>query len=196
MKNRILLVKIAKIAIIAALAGVINLFTIPLPFFPPFYEMDLSDVIVLIGGFHLGPWSVLIIELIKQLINISVNGTMTAFVGEFANFLMGVAFVFPAAFFYEKKKSFPRALAGMALGLGCLTLISALLNYFLLIPAYAKVFGLDAVMNMAKGAIPAISDLKTLVLLATVPFNLFKGVVCSLITVLLYKRVSPLLKKW
>ncbi len=193
MKNRTL---IAKIAVIAALAGVINLFTVPLPFFPPFYELDLSDVVVLIGGFHLGPWAVFAMEGIKQLINISVNGTMTAFVGEIANFLMGVVFVFPAAFIYRKKKNFRRALVGLSVGLLCLVLTSAILNYCFLIPAYAKVFGFDVVMNMAKGVIPAIKDLKTLVLFATVPFNLFKGVICSLVTVLLYKKISPLLKKW
>lgn len=196
MKNRTLIVKIAKIAVIAALAGVINLFTFPLPFFPPFYELDLSDVVILIGGFHLGPWAVLAMEGMKQLINISVNGTITAFVGEIANFLMGVAFVFPAAYLYRKKKNFRRALMGMGAGLLCLVVTSSVLNYFFLIPAYAKVFGMDAVMNMAKGAIPAIKDLKTLVLFATLPFNLSKGFICSLITVLLYKRISPLLKKW
>ena len=135
-------------------------------------------------------------QLVKQLINLSVNGTITAFVGEIANFLMGVAFVFPAAFLYQKKKTFSGALIGIGIGLFFLTLVSALLNYFALIPIYAKAFGMDAVMNMAKGAIPAISDLKTLILFATVPFNFFKGLVCSLLTLLLYKRVSPLLKKW
>jgi riboflavin transporter FmnP len=196
MKNRVLISKIAKIAVISALAGAINLFTVPLPFFPPFYEMDFSDVVVLIGGFHLGPWAVLVIETIKQLINLSVNGTITAFVGEIANLLMGVAFVFPAAFFYQKRKTFSGALMGLGIGLVSLAVVSAALNYFALIPIYAKAFGMDAVMNMAKGAIPAISDLKTLILFATVPFNLFKGAICAVLTVLLYKRVSPFLKKW
>ena len=188
--------KIAKIAVISALAGVVNLFSFPLPFFPPFYELDLSDIIVLIGGFHMGPLPAVIMEGIKQIINLSVNGTVTAFVGEFANFLMGVAFVFPAAFLYQKKKTFQRALWGMGLGLVEMTVFSALLNYFLLIPLYAKAFGFEAVMNMAKGAIPAISDLKTLILLGTVPFNVLKGLVCAVATTLVYKRISPLLKKW
>ncbi len=196
MNRRDIITKIAKIAVISALAGVVNLFTVPLPFFLPFYEMDFSDVIVLIGGFHLGPWAVLIIEAIKQLINLCINGTVTAFVGEIANFLMGVAFVFPAAFLYQKKKTFVGALCGIGIGLASLTVVSALLNYFALIPIYAKVFGMEAVLNMAKGVIPAVNDLKSLILLGTIPFNLFKGLVCSLLTVLLYKRVSPLLKKW
>lgn len=196
MNRRVIITKIAKIAVISALAGVVNLFTVPLPFFPPFYEMDFSDVIVLIGGFHLGPWAVFIIEAIKQLINLCVNGTITAFVGEIANFLMGVAFVFPAAFLYQKKKTFVGALCGIGLGLASLTVVSALLNYFALIPIYAKVFGMETVLKMTKDVIPAVNDLKSLILLGTIPFNLCKGLVCSLLTVLLYKRVSPLLKKW
>lgn len=196
MKKQAWIPKITKIALISALAGVINLFTVPLPIFPGFYEMDLSDVVVLIGGFHLGPWAVILIEAIKQLINISVNGSITAFVGELANFLMGVAFVFPAAFMYQRQKTFKRALLGISFGLVSLAVVSALLNYFLLIPAYAAVFGMDKVLLMASSVIPAIKDLKTLVLFATVPFNLTKGIVCSLVSVLLYKRVSPILKKW
>ena len=196
MKHQLLIKKIAKIALISALAGVVNLFTMPLPIFPGFYEMDLSDVVVLIGGFHLGPWSVIVIELIKQLINVSVNGTITAFVGEIANFLMGVAFVFPAAFLYQKKKTFRRALVGLAVGLLSLAVFSSLLNYFVLIPTYASVFGMETVLNMAKSVIPAIGDLKTLILFATVPFNLTKGIVCSVLTIVLYKRISPFLKKW
>ncbi|MBR2616100.1 MAG: ECF transporter S component [Clostridia bacterium] len=195
MKNKLLLIHMTKIAILSALAGVLNLFTFPLPFFPPFYELDLSDTVVLVGAFSMGPWAGVIIEAIKQGINLCVNGTVTAFVGELANFLMGVAFVFPAALLYQKKKSFSRALIGIGVGLASLVTVSALLNYFVLIPAYAKAFGMETVMKMATSAVPAISDLRTLVLFATVPFNFMKGLVCSVITVLLYKRVSPLLKK-
>jgi riboflavin transporter FmnP len=190
-----MLKNITKIAILAAFAGVLNLFTVPLPFFPQFYEMDLSDVVVLVGGFAMGPWSAILIEAIKQIINIAFNGSLTAFVGETANFLMGIAFVLPAAFFYRKKKTFRRALIGLSIGLASLVLVSACLNYFVLIPAYAKAFGMDAVMAMAQKVIPSIVDLKTLVLFATVPFNFLKGLVCSGLTVLLYKRISPLLRK-
>ena len=196
MKNREWITRISKIAVISALAGIVNLFAVPLPFFPSFYEMDFSDVIVLIGGFHLGPVAAVAIEAIKQVINVSVNGTVTAFVGEFANFLMGVALVFPASFLYKRKKSFRRALLGMGIGLVSTVLASAVLNYFVLIPLYANAFGFDKVLSMAASVIPAISDLKTLILFATIPFNLLKGFVCVLLTIFLYKRVSPLLTKW
>ena len=116
-QNQELLHKATKIAILSALAGVINLFTFPVPFFPPFYEVDVSDAVVLIGGFALGPWAAVLMEAIKQLINLSVNGTITAFVGELANFLMGVALVFPAAWIYRRNKSLKTALIGMGVGL-------------------------------------------------------------------------------
>lgn len=195
MKRARFLPVLAKIAILAALAGVVNLFTVPIPIFPAFYEMDLSDVVVLVGGFAVGPWAAVLIELLKQLINVSVNGTITAFVGEIANFLMGCAFVVPAAIVYQKNKSRKGAFLGIGIGLVTLVLVSALLNYFFLIPAYSKVFGFDTVLGMSQKVIPAISDLKTLVLFATVPFNLFKGLVCSAVTVLIYKRISPLLRR-
>jgi riboflavin transporter FmnP len=195
MKQNQLLRKMTKVAILAALAGVLNLFTFPVPFFPQFYELDLSDAVVLIGGFALGPWAAVAIELFKQLINLSVNGTITAFVGEIANFLMGVAFVFPASFLYQKRKTVKRAYLGIGIGLISLVACSALLNYFVLIPAYSKAFGFDTVMVLAQKAISGIHDLKTLVLFATVPFNLMKGVLCSVVTVLLYKKLSPLLHK-
>ncbi len=195
MKQKNVLRNVAKIAILASLAAVLNLFTFPLPIFPPFYELDLSDAVVLIGGFAMGPWAVVIMEAIKQLINITVNGSITAFVGELANFLMGLAFVLPASLFYQKKKTQKRAFCGIGLGLVSLVIVSALLNYFFLIPTYSKVFGFDAVLKMSQKVIPAIQDLKTLVLFATVPFNLMKGLICSFVTVLLYKRISPLLHK-
>ena len=194
-QRKIPLRTLVKIAILASLAGVLNLFTFPLTFFPPFYEMDLSDVVVLIGGFALGPAAAVVIELIKQLINISVNGTITAFVGETANFLMGVAFVLPAAIIYKNRKTQRGAFLSIGASMLSLLICSALLNYFVLIPAYASAFGMEEVMAMAQQAIPAISDTKTLILFATVPFNFSKGLVCSVVTLLLYKRISPLLHK-
>lgn len=194
-KRNLILGNVAKIAILSALAGLLNLITFPVPFFPPFYEVDLSDAVVLIGGFAIGPWAVVVIEGIKQIINITVNGSVTAFVGELANFLMGVAFTLPAALVYKHKKTVKRALLGTGIGLLSLVLFSSLLNYFVLIPAYTKAFGLEAVMAMAQKAMPAIRDIKTLVLFATVPFNFLKGLVCSVITFLIYKRISPLLHK-
>ena len=93
-----------EIAMLSAIAVVLMLFEFPLPFIaPPFYELDFSEVPVLIGAFALGPWAGVIIEAIKILLNLVINGTITAFVGEIGNFIIGVAFVLPAALIYNKK---------------------------------------------------------------------------------------------
>ena len=95
----------AKVGVLSAMATVLMLFEFPLPIAPSFYELDFSEVAVLIGSFALGPLAGVLIEFIKILINLLINGTDTLFVGELANFLMGCAFVLPAALVYCRKKT-------------------------------------------------------------------------------------------
>ena len=188
---------ITKVGVLAAMAAVLMLLEVPLPIAPSFYELDFSEVAVLIGSFSLGPLAGILIEGIKILINLLLNGTDTFFVGELANFLMGCAFVLPAALVYRRKKTLCRAFVGMGIGTLSLVLVSALCNYFLMIPAYVYFAGypMDAIIGMGTAINPAIQDLLTLILVAVVPFNLIKGVLCSVVTALLYKRVSPILHK-
>jgi riboflavin transporter FmnP len=129
-------------------------------------------------------------------LNLLINGTDTAFVGEFANFLMGCAFVLPAAIWYRLKKSRTAALLGMALGTIALTVVGTLVNYFVLIPMYSVLYNLpiDVIVGMGTAINPAITNLPMLVVLCVAPFNLIKGVIISALTFVLYKRVSPLLK--
>ena len=186
-----------KIGVLSAMATVLMLLEFPLPIAPSFYELDFSEVAVLVGSFSLGPLAGILIEFIKILINLLINGTDTFFVGELANFLMGCAFVLPASLVYCRKKSLRRAIVGMAIGTVSLVLVGALCNYFLMIPAYVHLAGypMDAIIGMGTAINPAIKDLLTLIIIAVVPFNLIKGVLCSLLTGLLYKRVSPILHK-
>ena len=196
MKNRSLMY-ITKVGILSALATVLMLFEFPLPFIaPPFYKLDFSELPVLIGSFALGPVAGILIELFKNLLNLLFEGTATAFVGEFANFLMGCAFVLPAAIFYRAKKTRPAALYGMICGTLTLTVVGTLINYFLLIPMYSVLYNLpiDAIVGMGQAINPAITNLPLLVVLAVAPFNLLKGAVISALTFVIYKRVSPLLK--
>ena len=109
-KKRMNIHTIAKISILSALATILMLFEFPLPIAPPFYEMDFSEVVVLIGGFAMGPWAAVCIEGLKVLLNLILNGTITAGVGELGNFLVGCSFILPAVFIYQKKKSKKNAL--------------------------------------------------------------------------------------
>lgn len=188
---------IAKIAVLSAIAFIIMRLELPLPFIAPtFYEMDFSEVIVLIGSFALGPMAGVIIELLKNILNILFTGSTTAYVGELANFVTGCAFVLPAAFLYRHKKDRRHAVLGMVAGTLTLAVAGGLINYFIMVPLYAKLYmPLDTIIGMATEIFPSIDSLWKMILLCVVPFNLIKGVLCSVLTFLLYKRIAVLLKK-
>jgi riboflavin transporter FmnP len=188
---------IAKIAITAAVATVLMLFDVPLWFAPSFYKIDLSEVAVLVGAFALGPLPGACIELVKVLLNLVINGTITGGIGELANFVVGCAFILPASAVYWRRRNIRSAVLGMVIGTVSLGIIGSAMNYFLLLPVYASVFGMPIEKLVAMGTAinPHITDLSSFVLFAVLPFNLLKGVVSSILTVLLYKRVSPILKK-
>lgn len=188
---------IIKVGILAGAAAVLMLFEFPLPFAPTFYKLDLSEMLILIGGFALGPMAAVLIELLKNLLNLLLNGTTTAFVGEFANFITGCVFVVPAALIYRHKKSLKNAILGMIVGALSLTVVGSLLNYFVLVPTYVEMYKLplDSIVGMASAVNPAVTDLKSMIVFAVAPFNLLKGIICSILAVLLYKRVSGILHK-
>ena len=104
-KSRVKIRTIAQIGMLSAIAVVLMLFEIPLPFAPAFYEIDFSEVPVLVGCFAMGPLAGAVIELIKIILNLAINGTMTAGVGEVANFLIGCSLVVPAGLIYRKMKT-------------------------------------------------------------------------------------------
>ncbi len=189
--------KIAKVAILGAIAFVVMLAEFPLPFFPPFYKLDFSEAVVLIGGFALGPVSAAAIEALKIILNVIFTGTMTAYVGEFANFLIGMAFVLPAVIIYHRNKTRSNAIRGLIVGSITLIIAGALLNALVLLPAYSYFYHMpmEVLIGMGSELIPMIHDRFTFVLFATAPFNLIKAVLTSILTVLLYKRISPILHR-
>ena len=182
-------------AILSAIAGVLMLFEIPLYFAPSFYKLDLSELPVLICTFYLGPVAGVISELVKVMLKLILKGTSTAFVGDFANFAVGCSFVLPASVFYHSRPSRQRAALGLAVGTLVMTVFGSAFNAIYLLPKFSALFGmpLDVIVGMGTKVNSAIKSVSTLVLFAVVPFNLLKGVVVSLLTMLLYKRVSPLL---
>ena len=194
-KSNVTIKYITKIAILSALAGVLMLFQIPLWFAPSFYEIDLSDAVILMGGFALGPGAAVIMELIKNLINLLLNGTITAGVGEIANFIMGCSLVVPASLFYKHHKSLKGAVISLLIGICSLALVSCAVNYFIVIPAYVFFMGLsvDKIVGMASAVNPLVKSFPSMILFATLPFNMLKGIVCAVANILLYKRVSKIL---
>ena len=183
---------ITQIAMMGAAAVILMLFEIPLPFAPSFYEIDFSEVPVLIGCFTMGPMAGVLIELVKVLLNLLINGTVTAGIGEAANFLIGCAFCVPAGLIYQRLHSRKGAVIGMTAGTVVMTVVGSLINAFVLLPAYTM--SLETIIGMGTAVNPAITNITTLVLFAVVPFNLLKGVLVSIIVLLIYKKISPILK--
>ncbi len=184
-------------AMFACMAGVLMLIEIPLFFAPGFYKLDLSELPVLICTFYLGPVAGVAAEALKVLVKLVLKGTTTAFVGDFANFVVGCSFVLPASVIYHAKPGKKSALIGMAIGTIVLTCFGSFMNVVYMIPKFSQLFGLpiDAIVAMGSAVNPAINSVNTLVLFAVVPFNLLKGTLVSFITFLLYKRISPILHK-
>lgn len=187
--------KLVKISLLSAMAFLLMLIELPIPIFPAFLKIDLSDLPALVGAFALGPVAGVIIEGIKVLLNLVFHGTMTAGVGELANFLIGASLVFTAGMMYKVNKTKGNAIRGLIAGTVMMTVIGAVINYSFLLPVYAKAFHvpLNVIVGMGTKVNSNIVDLKTLVLFAIVPFNLVKGIAVSLVTAGVYKKISVIL---
>lgn len=189
--------KLTKISILAAISTLLMLIEFPLWFAPDFYKLDLSEIAVLMGGFALGPVAAIFIEAIKIILNFTINGTITGGVGEVANFIIGCSLVLPAAIIYKRNKSLKSAIIGLVIGVIAMAFVGSLANYYILLPVYAKVFGvpLQMFIDMGSKLNNSIVDLKSFIIYAVVPFNLLKGIIVSILTIVLYKRISPILHK-
>ncbi|EGT3618684.1 TPA: ECF transporter S component [Clostridium perfringens] len=165
-----------KLSLLSAIAVILMYIDFPvIPIFP-WLKIDLSDVPALMGAFAFGPLAGVIIELMKNLLILIIKGTGTGFVGEFANFLVGVALVWPAALVYKKNKTKKTAILGMVLGVLCIEVVGILANVYLLLPAYG--------MAMSK------TELMQYVTVGLIPFNGIKSILVCGITYALYKKVS------
>lgn len=188
--------RIVVISMLSAVAVVLMAFEFPLWFLPAFYQIDLSELPVIIGAFTLGPVAGIIIEFIKIVLHIFIKGTTTVFVGDLANFLVGCAFVVPASIFYYAKKSRKSAIIGLVAGTVIMVISGCFLNAFVLLPKYAEAFHMpiDSLIAMGTEVNGSISSLFTFVAFAVAPFNLIKCLIVSLVTILIYKKISPILK--
>ena len=184
--------KIISAAMLAAVSFVLQFLELPMPLSPAFARFDFSDLPALIGAFAYGPLWGVVIELIKNLLHLMRSAT--GGVGELANFLMGAALVLPAGLIYKRHKSRKRALIGCVAGSLCMGVMAALMNYFVLLPLFQMFMPMEEMIAAFASFIPFIDSRLDVVLWNALPMNILKGAVISLITMLLYKRLSPILK--
>lgn len=163
---------LVKIGVLGAIAFILQIFEFPLWFTPGFLKFDLSEMPALLGSFAIGPMAGVMITLIKNIVKVAIRGSNTMVVGDLSNFVVGSIFAYVAGVVYHRNKTFKNAILGLTLGTIAMTVGASLSNYYIMIPFYAKVFGMpiDKIVAMS-------------------------GAVTTFVTLLLYKRVSPILHK-
>ena len=189
----------------AALASVLRFLEFPLLFIAPeFLKIDFSNLPALIVSFVIGPIYGLIVVAIKNLVYLPV--TQTAGIGEIADFVLGGIFVFTSGLIYKLKPTKKTALTGMISATLIMTIAAAFMNYFFLIPFFADFFiknpalnvqeKIEIIISLFNAVFPFIDNLFKAVCFSVIPFNLIKGAAISIITFIVYKKISTIFKKF
>ena len=189
-RNANTMFNLTRCGLLSAMAVILFYIEIPIV---AFYKLDLSTLPAILADFAMGPLQGVAVIIVKNLVH--MLGTSTACVGEIADILMSCAFVVPASLYYRRHKDRKSALVAMLLGSVAMVVVSVLVNYFILIPAYQVLMNLPlaVIIGMGQKVFSFIDTTVELVLAITAPFNILKAAVLSVVTYLLYKRVSPLL---
>lgn len=190
--------KMAMIGMFSAIAMILHLFDFPIPFAPPFYKLDFSELPILVGAFAFGPAAGVMMEFLKILLKLLVKGTSTAFVGDLANFAIGCSFILPASVIYAFGKKKKSAIAGCVIGTVILTVFGTAFNAVYLLPAFSVLFGmpLESILQAGAAVNPLANgnSIVNFVIVCVAPMNLIKGAMASFVTMLIYKKLSPILK--
>lgn len=190
--------KVAMIGMFSAIAMILMLFEFPLPFAPSFYELDFSELPILVGTFAFGPVAGVLMEFVKILLKLFIKGTSTVFVGDLANFAVGCSFILPASVVYAFRKNKKSAIVACVVGTLVMTVFGTAFNAIYLLPAFAKLYNmpLDTILQMGSDINPLVNEgsIVSFVVACVAPLNLIKGASVSLITLLIYKPLSPIIK--
>lgn len=190
--------KTAVIGMFSAIAAILMLFEFPLPFAPAFYELDFSELPILVGTFAFGPVAGVMMEFVKILLKLLFKGTSTAFVGDLANFAVGCSFILPASVVYSFRKNKKSAVIACVAGTLCITVFGTAFNAVYLLPAFSRLYGipLDSLLAMGMEANGLVKEgsIVSFVVACVAPMNLIKGASVSLVTMLIYKPLSPVIK--
>lgn len=179
-------------AVLSAIAFVLAFFEFPVPLSPSFARMDLSDLPALIGAFAYGPVSGVLIELVKNALQLLTSST--GGIGELANFIMGSSFVVAAGLIYKHHKTKKTAILACLIASVIMGVVATVVNYFILLPVFEAFMPLDQLIASFGEFMPFIKTKLDVVLFNAFPFNLLKGIGISTVTMLLYKRLTPILK--
>ena len=180
------------IALLSALAIVLMRLGFRLPFMPSFISLDFSELPALIAAFSLGPAAGAAVCLVKNLVNLMFS--QTGGVGELSNFILGVLFVVPAGLFYKHMKGRKGALIGSLVGAVCKAVSRIFTNYYVVYPVYTAFMPMEAIIGAYQAINPRVENLWDCLIWFNCPFTFGKAACSVVITFLIYKRISPLIK--
>ena len=163
-------------AMLTAVAVGLQYIEISIPIMPSFIKLDFSDLPELIGAFAYGPIAGVLIALLKNLIHMAVS--QSGFVGELSNFLLGASFSLVAGLIYKHKKTKGEAMIASVAASLVMALISVPFNYFV----------------MYQIILPKTKSILQALLIFNLPFTFVKGLIVSIITMVIYKPLSSILK--
>ena len=178
-------------AILAALSSALMFFSFNVPLMPSFIKMDLSELPALIASFCMGPLSGATVCLVKNLVNLFF--TTTGGVGELSNFILGIFFVVPAGLIYKYKPNYIGAIIGSLVGAISMAILRVFSNYFVVYPVYTAFMPMDAIIGMYKAINPSVEDLWDCLIWFNMPFTFIKGMISAVITIAVYKKLTPLI---
>lgn len=186
---------LTRVAMLSVIAAILMYFKVPLAFVAPnFMKVDISDVPILLGAFAMGPVYGILISALKNVLHLLLEGTDTGCVGELSNFIVSSTFAVVAALIYRRHRTFKGAMVALTFGVLGMTCLAIVSNYFFIFPIYSKFMPMEAIIHMGHAITAKITDLWSMMVYAVLPFNLLKGFITSAVTMLLYKKISPILK--
>jgi len=173
--------KMIKISLLGAIAVILMFIEFPvLPAFP-WLKMDLSELPVLMGAFAFGPIAGIGVEALKIVLHLLLKGTETGFIGEIANFIVGVSLVVPASYIYHRNKSKTTAMIGMIVGAITMEIVGIIANVYFLLPAFGMVLNAEQTIQYVTAGL--------------LPFNGLKALMVCVVTFAVYKKVSAIIFK-
>ncbi len=184
--------KMTMTAMLSAIAFVLMFLELSVPFMPEFIKLDLSELPALIGTFAMGPVSGVVICLIKNLIHLFIS--TTGGVGELSNFILGATFVLPAGLIYKKWKGRKSAVIGALVGALLMALISIVSNYYIVYPVYYNLMPKETILAAYQKIFSGVDNMLECLIVFNAPFTFVKGLFSVVITLLIYKHISPFLK--
>lgn len=197
-ESRMNVKQMSMVGIMSAITVILYYFVkFNLPFFPPWLDIQVSELPALITGFAYGPFAGCLVILVRFVLKLPA--TITAGVGELADLVLGIAVVGISSLIYKKHKTIKGALVATGIGVGVGVVVSCFLNWLVLIPAYIYLAGfpLDALVGMLSYMpfeVTKENFMLAYVLVGALPFNLVRFILVYALTFLLYKRTHKLLK--